>query len=217
MPRKAACFFFNDTATTEIYTLSLHDALPICAALAADPDPHVRSQEFELCVDLIAGHTGRPARAHDGAGQGGEPDLLGLFIDGARPDHGRHGHQRQLRVRQEIDDDPVLQDNALDLRYRERHRIELHGAGIAGRGWERGAGRQQCRAYQEHDQSERQPFVRHGLSFPAPSSGSTSVATTRLLLVKYWAATRRMSSGVTLAMRSRRLKVSRQSPLIAWK
>src|SRR3989449_11693679 len=28
-------FFFNDTATTEIYTLSLHDALPICAASPA--------------------------------------------------------------------------------------------------------------------------------------------------------------------------------------
>src|SRR5256885_17229059 len=28
-------FFFNDTATTEIYTLSLHDALPICRARAA--------------------------------------------------------------------------------------------------------------------------------------------------------------------------------------
>src|SRR5256885_3959054 len=27
-------FFFNDTATTEIYTLSLHDALPIWATLA---------------------------------------------------------------------------------------------------------------------------------------------------------------------------------------
>src|ERR1019366_3924775 len=26
-------FFFNDTATTEIYTLSLHDALPICAPI----------------------------------------------------------------------------------------------------------------------------------------------------------------------------------------
>src|SRR3954452_25636669 len=26
-------FFFNDTATTEIYTLSLHDALPISSAL----------------------------------------------------------------------------------------------------------------------------------------------------------------------------------------
>src|SRR3712207_7450517 len=30
-------FFFNDTATTEIYTLSLHDALPIC------PPPGVHS------------------------------------------------------------------------------------------------------------------------------------------------------------------------------
>src|SRR6266496_3173694 len=29
-------FFFNDTATTEIYTLSLHDALPISAKLVAD-------------------------------------------------------------------------------------------------------------------------------------------------------------------------------------
>src|SRR2546423_14808340 len=27
-------FFFNDTATTEIYTLSLHDALPICRRTA---------------------------------------------------------------------------------------------------------------------------------------------------------------------------------------
>src|SRR3712207_8665090 len=28
-------FFFNDTATTEIYTLSLHDALPICFCAAS--------------------------------------------------------------------------------------------------------------------------------------------------------------------------------------
>src|SRR2546429_1182234 len=37
-------FFFNDTATTEIYTLSLHDALPICgpqglAVPRRDPAP----------------------------------------------------------------------------------------------------------------------------------------------------------------------------------
>src|SRR2546430_8757970 len=32
-------FFFNDTATTEIYTLSLHDALPIWA------DRHARDAE----------------------------------------------------------------------------------------------------------------------------------------------------------------------------
>src|SRR2546422_7784218 len=29
-PLDLLLFFFNDTATTEIYTLSLHDALPIC-------------------------------------------------------------------------------------------------------------------------------------------------------------------------------------------
>src|SRR5258705_312792 len=30
-------FFFNDTATTEIYTLSLHDALPISPAARVPP------------------------------------------------------------------------------------------------------------------------------------------------------------------------------------
>src|SRR2546421_11881075 len=30
-------FFFNDTATTEIYTLSLHDALPISVRTVIDP------------------------------------------------------------------------------------------------------------------------------------------------------------------------------------
>src|SRR5256885_9882964 len=30
-------FFFNDTATTEIYTLSLHDALPICQRPVVGP------------------------------------------------------------------------------------------------------------------------------------------------------------------------------------
>src|SRR2546422_5630738 len=30
-------FFFNDTATTEIYTLSLHDALPISSPTATSP------------------------------------------------------------------------------------------------------------------------------------------------------------------------------------
>ena len=41
-------FFFNDTATTEIYTLSLHDALPIFLTLSeilnevstVNPAPH---------------------------------------------------------------------------------------------------------------------------------------------------------------------------------
>src|SRR5947199_2118183 len=34
-------FFFNDTATTEIYTLSLHDALPILPALRDGVDPNL--------------------------------------------------------------------------------------------------------------------------------------------------------------------------------
>src|SRR6266478_10242636 len=32
-------FFFNDTATTEIYTLSLHDALPIPRRTASSAEP----------------------------------------------------------------------------------------------------------------------------------------------------------------------------------
>ena len=40
-------FFFNDTATTEIYTLSLHDALPICMM----PDRTISEAEFSVgCV-----------------------------------------------------------------------------------------------------------------------------------------------------------------------
>src|SRR5258705_375688 len=38
------CFFFNDTATTEIYTLSLHDALPISVvAVSLSRGPAARS------------------------------------------------------------------------------------------------------------------------------------------------------------------------------
>src|SRR2546427_1701234 len=39
-------FFFNDTATTEIYTLSLHDALPICAEFPQGPPGTRRPGQF---------------------------------------------------------------------------------------------------------------------------------------------------------------------------
>src|SRR5688572_31802773 len=52
-------FFFNDTATTEIYTLSLHDALPISVAandshrndrsVSMDPQSHVSRHGAYLC------------------------------------------------------------------------------------------------------------------------------------------------------------------------
>src|SRR3712207_8784874 len=44
-------FFFNDTATTEIYTLSLHDALPICAEIAGSLR---RRRETIGDVDFVA-------------------------------------------------------------------------------------------------------------------------------------------------------------------
>jgi len=44
-------FFFNDTATTEIYTLSLHDALPISAR--ASPARRIRrAQRFQCRLPI---------------------------------------------------------------------------------------------------------------------------------------------------------------------
>src|SRR2546430_17161455 len=37
LPTLSPFFFFNDTATTEIYTLSLHDALPISCSRSPAP------------------------------------------------------------------------------------------------------------------------------------------------------------------------------------
>src|SRR6266480_526685 len=57
-------FFFNHTATTEIYTLSLHDALPIwprdVRADAPGPGPGGPAQRR---VDLLQGHGFSPAAA----------------------------------------------------------------------------------------------------------------------------------------------------------
>ena len=51
-------FFFNDTATTEIYTLSLHDALPICDlgvndVRVAELVAHLDKIEFEPVDECI--------------------------------------------------------------------------------------------------------------------------------------------------------------------
>src|SRR3712207_6977540 len=52
-------FFFNDTATTEIYTLSLHDALPIYQAFLRVKEPGADLQDVvgvrlrELCLHRV--------------------------------------------------------------------------------------------------------------------------------------------------------------------
>src|SRR2546430_12958252 len=53
-------FFFNDTATTEIYTLSLHDALPISRQRAfhsCDTNNHARFGKFFAMLQRSEEHT----------------------------------------------------------------------------------------------------------------------------------------------------------------
>src|SRR5689334_24054185 len=61
-------FFFNDTATTEIYTLSLHDALPICLLRRR----HQRGRDGAALRDRAAG--ARRLRLRERAGGGGQQD-----------------------------------------------------------------------------------------------------------------------------------------------
>src|SRR3712207_7870564 len=51
------CFFLNDTATTEIYALSLHAALPISLAVLAEHEPERDVHRLDL-----VGQPARPAR-----------------------------------------------------------------------------------------------------------------------------------------------------------
>src|SRR5574338_1671605 len=49
-------FFFNDTATTEIYTLSLHDALPILPC-RSQPNPKLAKNSEQTCARRSEEHT----------------------------------------------------------------------------------------------------------------------------------------------------------------
>src|SRR3712207_9351898 len=82
---RVVCFcFFNDTATTEIYTLSLHDALPIYVAL-----------------ELVEAHAGED---EDGRVLfvGHNPDFEQVVYDltGARVDFRSEEHTSELQSRQ---------------------------------------------------------------------------------------------------------------------
>src|SRR3712207_7118992 len=59
-------FFFNDTATTEIYTLSLHDALPICARRPGS-------------LEILPGRPSQPFRLFYGSGAGKVFDVSTAF------------------------------------------------------------------------------------------------------------------------------------------
>src|SRR2546427_4986346 len=48
-------FFFNDTATTEIYTLSLHDALPICREIRGGGGQVLLMRQLALLDGVLEG------------------------------------------------------------------------------------------------------------------------------------------------------------------
>src|SRR2546428_13101036 len=73
-PPTSFFFFFNDTATTEIYTLSLHDALPISIRSFSESE---RGRSSDIGVGIVRTRTG-------------SPDLMPSLLI-------RNGQQRDLR------------------------------------------------------------------------------------------------------------------------
>src|SRR5207248_6947169 len=58
-------FFFNDPAPSEIYTLSLHDALPIFASVLQQTQTSARSLKFELTEGGLISNVGAAREALD--------------------------------------------------------------------------------------------------------------------------------------------------------
>src|SRR6266542_6483206 len=84
-------FFFNDTATTEIYTLSLHDALPI-----RQPRLCGRHHFSRWCRDRPGGDA--PASASDRRGDRRLTQLV-LGVPALKPSEQRHHYPHRMSVR----------------------------------------------------------------------------------------------------------------------
>src|SRR5215203_4230648 len=126
-------FFFNDTATTEIYTLSLHDALPISFAgyLGEDrpahreglgrPLPVAGEGGFRLALGVQEENGGAPGRG-DGEDQFEEAPGQRLRRAEGVEILGRLEERREVALR------PPLPGLCRDRRG-ERGRLELGSAG----------------------------------------------------------------------------------------
>src|SRR5256885_7234681 len=98
MQYKTRFFFFNDTATTEIYTLSLHDALPIHACwtflptdVAPMPSMVVMAWPTAALTGVTHDRRGMPSRftvqaPHSAAPQ---PNLVPVMPSRSRKTHSR--------------------------------------------------------------------------------------------------------------------------------
>src|SRR5260370_32689506 len=81
MPTLVLSFFFNDTATTEIYTLSLHDALPIFHADG-------RTKDAEVPADLEeSARAYRRSEEHTSELQSHLNLVCRLLLEKKDPDH----------------------------------------------------------------------------------------------------------------------------------
>src|SRR2546425_12129233 len=88
-------FFFNDTATTEIYTLSLHDALPICLDVLVEPGTRPLLRDPHRVLDRL--HRGRTVTDDRGAVNAEERGAAHLGIVDAPAEALERGH-RQFRA-----------------------------------------------------------------------------------------------------------------------
>src|SRR6476660_10643130 len=73
-------FFFNDTATTEIYTLSLHDALPI-----SDAGVPFSMRRAIFFATAAASATSSGCSANDGFGPGSRWPIKCSLLPATRP------------------------------------------------------------------------------------------------------------------------------------
>src|ERR1051326_796036 len=111
-------FFFNDTATTEIYTLSLHDALPISVA---PPARKLGSIDLSAFV-LEFGDVGRGEIAGGDLGRepfdqyAGAPQVLELL-----PGHLRNGDRAVAKYLER----PLTRQTPYRLAHRNRTRTEI--------------------------------------------------------------------------------------------
>src|SRR2546430_14447996 len=93
-------FFFNDTATTEIYTLSLHDALPICRRGPRSREPRMVAPVPLALRASTDGRGDRPCPRDDHrARRASTPTLPPAVGDGERGDVRREIGRASCRER----------------------------------------------------------------------------------------------------------------------
>src|SRR5438552_10463403 len=86
-------FFFNDTATTEIYTLSLHDALPISDEI--DPKQAIlkrRLLNFDMIGEPEASKLSKRSEEHTSELQSPDHLVCRLLLEKKKKDHHTTAH-----------------------------------------------------------------------------------------------------------------------------